>query len=142
MIVQKSRYVPMYVVGGGGIFDKIANVVRRITGNTVGDLASKLLLSASKSMATLAGKKLASRFLPQPSTIQPTITPLASAPTPVQLMTAPAPTATQLAQPPVVNHATKLDEIMAKYNTGSRLVSPTIVHAKRTSAVYGVNCAC
>jgi hypothetical protein len=42
MIVQKSHYIRTHVVGGGGIFDTIANIVKRITGNTVGDLASKL----------------------------------------------------------------------------------------------------
>jgi hypothetical protein len=39
MIVQKSRYVRTHVVGGGGIFDTIANIVKRITGNTVGRLS-------------------------------------------------------------------------------------------------------
>jgi hypothetical protein len=57
MIVQKSRYIRTHVVGGGGIFDTIANIVKRITGNTVGDLASKLLVSAGKSMASEAGKR-------------------------------------------------------------------------------------
>jgi hypothetical protein len=54
MIVQKSRYIRTHVVGGGGIFDTVANIARRITGNTVGDLASKLLVSAGKSMASEA----------------------------------------------------------------------------------------
>jgi hypothetical protein len=66
MIVQKSRYIRTHVVGGGGIFDTIANIVKRITGNTVGDLASKLVVSAGKSMASEAGKRLASRFIAAP----------------------------------------------------------------------------
>jgi hypothetical protein len=70
MIVQKSRYVRTHVVGGGGIFDTIANIVKRITGNTVGDLASKLLVSAGTSMASEAGKRLASRLIVAPSAPQ------------------------------------------------------------------------
>jgi hypothetical protein len=63
MFVRKSHYIRTHVVGGGGIFDTIANIVKRITGNTVGDLASKLVVSAGKSMASEAGKRLASRFI-------------------------------------------------------------------------------
>jgi hypothetical protein len=63
MIVRKSHYIRTHVVGGGGIFDTIANIVKRITGNTIGDLASKLVVSAGKSMASEAGKRLASRFI-------------------------------------------------------------------------------
>jgi hypothetical protein len=78
MIVQKSRYIRTHVVGGGGIFDTIANIVKRITGNTVGDLASKLVVSAGKSMASEAGKRLASRFIaaPQPPSASEHTTPL------------------------------------------------------------------
>jgi hypothetical protein len=66
MIVQTSRYVRTHVVGGGGIFDTIANIVKRITGNTVGDLATELLVSAGTGMASEAGKRLASRFIGAP----------------------------------------------------------------------------
>jgi hypothetical protein len=48
------------------MFDTIANIVKRITGNTVGDLASKLVVSAGKSMAPEAGKRLATRFIATP----------------------------------------------------------------------------
>jgi hypothetical protein len=78
MIVQKSRYVRTHVVGGGGIFDTIANIVKRITGNTVGDLASKLLVSAGTSMASEAGKRLASRFIAAPSSAPTAHSPLRS----------------------------------------------------------------
>jgi hypothetical protein len=91
MIVQESRYVRTHVVRGGGIFDTIANIVKQITGNTVGDLAFKLLVSAGTNMASEAGKRLASQFIaahppltgftpppssaPQaPMTLQPTVT--------------------------------------------------------------------
>jgi hypothetical protein len=80
MIVQKSRYIRTHVVGGGGIFDTIANIVKRITGNTVGDLASKLLVSAGKSMASEAGKRLASRFIAPPSSTTYAPPPASSAP--------------------------------------------------------------
>jgi hypothetical protein len=57
MVVQKSPYIRTHVVGGGGIFDTIDNIVKRITGNAVGDLTSKLLVSAGKSMVSEAGKR-------------------------------------------------------------------------------------
>lgn len=42
MVVQKVRYIRTYVVvDGEGIFDTITNIVKNITGNTVGNLASK-----------------------------------------------------------------------------------------------------
>jgi hypothetical protein len=47
MFVRKSHYIRTYVVGGGGIFNTIANIIKRITGNTVGDLASKLVVGIS-----------------------------------------------------------------------------------------------
>jgi hypothetical protein len=74
MIVLKSRYIRTHVVDGGGIFDTIANIVKQITGNTVGDLASKLLVSAGKSMASEAGKRLASRFVTPPSSAPQSVT--------------------------------------------------------------------
>jgi hypothetical protein len=136
MIVQKSRYIRTHVVGGGGIFDTIANIVKRITGNTVGDLASKLLLSAGTSMASEAGKRLASRFiapsppltgLTPPSSSAPEVTapfPL-SAPQAAQQVGSPL---TGFSSPPsltspqnAVNHQAKLNELMSKY-TGSGVV--------------------
>jgi hypothetical protein len=87
MIVQKSRYIRTHVVGGGGIFDTIANIVKRITGNTVGDLASKLLVSAGTSMASEAGKRLASRFIAAPPPLTGFTPPSSSAPA----VTAPLP---------------------------------------------------
>jgi hypothetical protein len=75
MIVQKSRYIRTHVVNGGGIFDTIANIVKRITGNTVGDLASKLVVSAGKSMASEAAKRLASWFSARTSASEHTTTP-------------------------------------------------------------------
>jgi hypothetical protein len=129
MIVQKSRYVRTHVVGGGGIFDTIANIVKRITGNTVGDLASKLLVSAGTSMASEAGKRLASRFIAAPPLTGLTTPPSSAPKAPQQVglhltgYTPPpssAPQAPQQASLPqnAVNHQAKLNEIMSKY-TGS-----------------------
>jgi hypothetical protein len=72
MIVQKSRYVRTHVVGGGGIFDTIDNIVKLVTANTVGDLASKLLVSAGTSKVSEVGKRLPSRFIAAPSSASPT----------------------------------------------------------------------
>ena len=69
MFVRKSHYIRTHVVGGGGIFDTIANIVKRITGNTIGDLSSKLVVLAGKSMASEAGKRLASRFIAAPQQV-------------------------------------------------------------------------
>jgi hypothetical protein len=118
MIVRKSHYIRTHVVGGGGIFDTIANIVKRITGNTIGDLASKLVVSAGKSMASEAGKRLASRFIaasqqvsiPSPTPVLP---PLSALP----------PVAQQQANIPqnAVNHRAKLNKIIGKYK-GSGVV--------------------
>jgi hypothetical protein len=115
MIVQKSRYVRTHVVGGGGIFDTIANIVKRITGNTVGDLASKLLVAADTSMASEAGKSLASRFI-APQAPQQMGSHLMGF-TPPPSSTPQAPQQASLPQN-AVNHQAKLNEIMSKY-TGS-----------------------
>jgi hypothetical protein len=80
MIVQKSRYIRTHVVGGGGIFDTIANIVKRIAGNTVSNLASKLLVSAGTSMASEAGKRLVSRFIAAPTPLTGFTPPYLSAP--------------------------------------------------------------
>jgi hypothetical protein len=117
MFVRKSHYIRTHVVGGGGIFDTIANIVKRITGNTVGDLASKLVVSAGKSMASEAGKRLATRFIaaPQQNVVipQPGFTP-----TPVLPPSSALPPAQQQANIPqnAVNHQAKLNEIIGKYN--------------------------
>jgi hypothetical protein len=42
MIVHKSKYTHTHVVRGGGIFDTTANIVKKITRNNFGKLASKL----------------------------------------------------------------------------------------------------
>lgn len=117
MIVQMSRHVLKHVVGGGGIFDAMANNVRKITGNTVGDLASKLLVSASKSTASETGKILATRFIALPPAMmslpeaQPVGEPVHG---PTSAFAGPS------------NHQAKVDEIIAKYNAGSGLVLPAL----------------
>jgi hypothetical protein len=120
MIVQKSRYVRTHVVGGGEIFDTIANIVKQITGNTVGDLASKLLVSAGKSMASEAGKRLASRFIAPSPPLTGFTPPSSSAPAVTAPLALWAPQAAQQVGSPqnAVNHQAKLNEIMNKY-TGS-----------------------
>jgi hypothetical protein len=112
MIVQKSRYVRTHVVGGGGIFDTIANIVKRITGNTVGDLATKLLVSAGTSMASEAGKRLASRFIAAPPLTGLTPPPSSAPP---QQVSSPHPPLTGFTPQNAVNHQAKLNEIMSKY---------------------------
>jgi hypothetical protein len=119
MIVQKSRYVRTLVVGGGGIFDTIANIVKRITGNTVGDLATKLLVPACTNMASEAGKSLASRFIAAPPSSAPQAPqPVGSHLTGFIPPPSSAPQASQQASLPqnAVNHQAKLNEIMSKYN--------------------------
>jgi hypothetical protein len=123
MIVQKSRYIRTHVVGGGGIFDTIANNVKRITGNTVGDLTSKLVVSAGKSIASEAGKRLASRFITTPQQVSippPSLTGFTTPPSSALPM---APQQVSLSPPltgftpqNAVNHQAKLNEIISKYN--------------------------
>jgi hypothetical protein len=141
MIVQKSRYIRTHVVGGGGIFDTIANIVKRITGNTVGDLASKLLISAGTNMVSEAGNRLASRFIAAPPPLTGFTPPTPSAPqasptlqpavTAAQQVSSPHPPLTGFTpplvlQPSAVNHQAKLNEIMSKY-TGSGVVQQSAI---------------
>jgi hypothetical protein len=134
MIVQKSRYVRTHVVGGGGIFDIIVNIVKRITENTVGDLATKLMVSAGTSMASEAGKRLASRFIAAPPPLTGLTPPSSSAPAVTAASPLLTPQATQQVSLPItgltpstpqnaVSHQAKLNEIMSKY-TGSDVVPP------------------
>jgi hypothetical protein len=117
------------VVGGGGIFDTLANIVKQITGNTVGDLVSKLLVSAGTSMASEAGKRLASWFIAAPSPLTGLTPPSSSAPAVTAQRPLSAPQADQQVGPPImgltqstpqnaVSHQAKFNEIMSKY-TGS-----------------------
>lgn len=64
LVLKRKRYVRRHVVGGSGLLDTIGNLMKRLTGNTAKQLASKLLLSAGKSAAAEAGKSLVSRFIP------------------------------------------------------------------------------
>jgi hypothetical protein len=123
MIVQKTRCIRTHVVGRGGIFDTIANSVKRITGNTVGDLASKLVVSAGKSMASEAGKRLASQFIATPPQPFTGFTPTFALTPPASLM----PQNVTIPQPGftpqnAINHQAKLNDIIGKYN-GSGLTS-------------------
>jgi hypothetical protein len=124
MMINKSQYILTHVVGGGGIFDTTANTVKRITQYTVGDLASKLLVSAGKSMASQAGKKLASRFIAAPQVLQLSI--LSSPLTGFTLQPIPIPTQNvAIPQPSVVDPQAKMDEIMSKYaGSGVNGLSP------------------
>jgi hypothetical protein len=130
--VRKSHYIRTHVVGGGGIFDTIANIVKRITDNTVGDLTSKLVISVGKSMASEAGKRLASRFIaaPTPYGVYPASFVSANAGTaecchPFVGATADT-TASEIPQN-AINHQAKLYEIIGKYN-GSGVTSTTPHH--------------
>jgi hypothetical protein len=133
MFVRKSHYIRTHVVGGGGISDTITNIVKRITGNTAGDLASKLVVSAGKSMASEAGKRLATRFIAAPQ--QVSIPPPVFSPTPSmvpqqQASIPPPQPLTGFTPQNAVNHQAKLNEIIGKYN-GSGVttrVIPTTQH--------------
>lgn len=67
MIAKKTIYIHEYVIGDDGIFDTVSNIIKKIIENTIGDLASKLLVSTGKIMASEAGKRSASRFTSQTS---------------------------------------------------------------------------
>jgi hypothetical protein len=125
MLVRKSHYIRTHVVGGGGIFDTIANIVNRITGNTFGDLASKLVVSAGKRMASKAGKRLASRFITTPPQNVAISQPVFTAPPSSALPTALPPVPQQQVNIPqnAINHQAKLNEIIGKYNGSG--VTPT-----------------
>jgi hypothetical protein len=124
MIVIKSRYIRTQIVGGGVIFSTVANIIKKITGNTVGALASKLMVLAGKSTASEVGKRLATRFIAPPSSVlalqaaQPTVHPVMAQPftqpvmVPIQPIQSPAPLVTS------ANPQTKLNEIMTKYSPG------------------------
>jgi hypothetical protein len=96
--------------------DTIANIVKRLTGNTVGNLASKLLVSAGKNMASETGERLASRFI-EPSLIT-VFTPPPSLALPQPTVTGLTPQNASIPQLSTANHQGKLNEIMSKY-TGS-----------------------
>jgi hypothetical protein len=105
----------------------------------VGDLASKLPVSADKSMALEAGEGLTVRFISQP-TVQPgmaqpftqpvtaPIRPTWSHTVPGNIVTTPLLT--------LANPQAKLNEIISKYNTRSGIV-PTahVVSTNKTGAI-------
>jgi hypothetical protein len=133
MFVRKSHCIRTHVVGGGGIFDTAANIVKRITGNTIGDLASKLVVSAGKSMASEAGKRLASRFIaaqPPSSALTPALQnvaiPLSALPPAQQQVNIPQPL-TGFTSQNAINHQAKVKEIIGKYS-GSGVTTTTPQH--------------
>ena len=111
MILRKNRFVRIRVIGGSGIFDTILNIIKK-------PLVSKFLASAGKGAASMIGKRLAQKFIPQQA--QQTLVPIAPQATLTSLATSLAP---QAIQPPVpTSQATSLapqaptiQEILDKY---------------------------
>jgi hypothetical protein len=134
MIVQKSRYIRKHVVGGGGIFDTIPNIVQKVIGNAVGNFASELLVSAGKSIAPEAGKRLASRFIAHPSpglsrprssalaapTVQPMMSQPVTQPDPSWGSPPPVMAPIQLTQTPTVPGAPRSGAIGVVTSTNTR----------------------
>ena len=118
MILRKNRFVRIRVIGGSGIFDTILNIIKK-------PLVSKFLASAGKGAASMIGKRLAQKFIPQQAPVdflpaQQTLVPIAPQATLTSLATSLAP---QAIQPPVpTSQATSLapqaptiQEILDKY---------------------------
>ena len=113
MILRKNRFVRIRVIGGSGIFDTILNIIKK-------PLVSKFLASAGKGAASMIGKRLAQKFIPQQAVLPPVDFLPAQQPAPTSLATSLAP---QAIQPPVpTSQATSLapqaptiQEILDKY---------------------------
>ena len=65
MIERKNRYVRIRTIGESGIFDSIANILKK-------PIVSKLLASAGKSVASALGERLVNRMIdPAPAVVPP-----------------------------------------------------------------------
>ena len=108
MILRKNRFVRIRVIGRSGIFDTILNIIKK-------PLVSKFLASAGKGAASMIGKRLAQKFIPQQAPVdflpaQQTLVPIAPQAT---LTSSLAP---QAIQPPVPSsQAPTIQEILDKY---------------------------
>ena len=130
MILRKNRFVRIRVIGGSGIFDTILNIIKK-------PLVSKFLASAGKGAASMIGKRLAQKFIPQQAPVdflpaQQTLVPIAP-----QAIQPPVPSsqATSLApQAPLANSAASqaptIQEILDKYKGSG---TSTTKRAKRSS---------
>ena len=64
MLVVKNRgYKRKYIYGGSGIFETIADFLRRLLGSTVAKQAASAALDVGKTAAVTAGKKLVDRVI-------------------------------------------------------------------------------
>ena len=115
MILRKNRFVRIRVIGGSGIFDTILNIIKK-------PLVSKFLASAGKGAASMIGKRLAQKFIPQQTPVEP------SAPTsfvPQATFTSSlAPQATQ--PPPLTSLATPLAPQAPLANGSAASQAPTV----------------
>ena len=65
MIERKNKFVRIRTIGGSGIFDSIANILKK-------PIVSKLLASAGKSVASALGERLVNRMIdPAPAVVPP-----------------------------------------------------------------------
>ena len=121
MILKKNRFVRIRVIGGSGIFDTILNIIKK-------PLVSKFLASAGKGAASMIGKRLAQKFIPQqqpidfssqppaPTSLQPPFVPFPQQPlVPIASTQSPASTA----QAPQLTIQEILDKYKGSGTTGA-----------------------
>ena len=67
IVINNRRYISKRVIGGSGLFDAIGNIIKKLTGMAAKQVASKLLVSAGKSAASEAAKRLVSSVMSRPT---------------------------------------------------------------------------
>ena len=97
MIERKNKFVRIRVIRGSGIFDSIANILKK-------PIVSKLLASAGKSAASALGERLVNRMIAPAAAVLPQ-----QVLTPALPMVAPATAVTQ--QP-----SNRAQELISKYS--------------------------
>ena len=118
ILVDKRRYVRKYIVGGGGIFDTVINVIRKIAGSPITGAIAK---SLAKSVASAAGKKLVESVAsPENYTVQ---TPPAPQISIQQAIKANSPIVAQKAQDLVAKYTAPTKGAPATSGTGNNIVS-------------------
>ena len=68
IVIKNRRYTRKQVIGGSGLFDAIGNIIKKLTGMAAKQVASKLLVSAGKSAASEAARRLVSSVMNTPAT--------------------------------------------------------------------------
>ena len=116
MILRKNRFVRIRVIGGSGIFDTILNIIKK-------PIVSKFLASAGKGAASMIGKRLAQKFIPQQAVLPPVDFLPAQQPAPTSLAPLvpiaptqpPAPTPLVSLASSAASQAPTIQEILDKY---------------------------